>query len=221
MEFDDVRLILGATSTDFFAVNPENGVVAWSFPFYKKSPSYKEEEEDEENEGEVKEGIININSPVFRHNEIFLTAGYNQPSVMLQLSANGKSYTEKWVNATLDNHHHGVVLVDGYIYGSNWINNGKGNWVCLDWESGKVMYEQEWQNKGNIIFADGLLYLYEEKSGYVGLVEPDPEKFSLISSFRITKGNGPHWAHPTIYDGWLIIRHGDILMAFDISSTAP
>jgi hypothetical protein len=36
---------------------------------------------------------------------------------------------------------------DGYVYGSNWINNGQGNWVCLDWNSGKTMYETSWNNR--------------------------------------------------------------------------
>ena len=33
-----------------------------------------------------------------------------------------------WRNDDLDTHHGGFVLVDGVIYGSNWINNGSGNW---------------------------------------------------------------------------------------------
>jgi len=244
MEYNDIRLILGMTSTDLFAVSPENGNVAWSYPYYLKAPEEEEDEEeedeeeeeeeedeeeeeeeeedeDDEEEGDVEEGIIITNSPVCRNNEIYITTGYDQSSVMLQLSADGTSFTEKWIDNTLDNHHHGVVLVDGYIYGSNWINNRMGNWVCLDWDTGKVMYDHEWYNKGNIIFADGLLYLYEEKDGYVGLVEPDPEEFRLISSFQVTEGEGPHWAHQTISDGWLMIRHGDVLMVYDIHNTKP
>ncbi|MCX6227168.1 MAG: alcohol dehydrogenase, partial [Bacteroidia bacterium] len=135
---------------------------------------------------------------------------------MLIVSPDGKSVTEKWIDKTLDNHHHGVIVSDGFIYGSNWINNGKGKWVCLDWNTGAVKWEQTWNNKGPIILADGMLYIMDEKSGNVGLVKPDPAKFDLISSFIIDKGTGPFWAHPSIFDGKLLVRHGDVLMVFKI-----
>jgi len=61
-----------------------------------------------------------------------------------------------------------------------------------------------------------MLYIYEEKSGNVALVEPSPEKLKIISTFKIKEGEGPHWAHPAIYDGKLFIRHGNALMIYDI-----
>ncbi|MCK5135931.1 MAG: PQQ-binding-like beta-propeller repeat protein [Bacteroidales bacterium] len=87
----------------------------------------------------------------------------------------------------------------------------------LLWETGKVMYEEKWYNKGSIIYADGLLYVYEEKRGHVGLVEPTPEGFRVISSFKIDGGSGPHWAHMSIYDKKLFIRHGEVLFVYDIA----
>ena len=59
---------------------------------------------------------------------------------------------------------------------------------------------------------------FDEKKGNVGLVNPTPDKFDLISSFKITKGAGPYWAHPVISDGKLYIRHGNALMAYDITN---
>jgi outer membrane protein assembly factor BamB len=38
----------------------------------------------------------------------------------------------------------------------------------------------------------------------------------VVSSFKIDRGNGPHWAHPSIANGRLYIRHGDALMCYDI-----
>jgi outer membrane protein assembly factor BamB len=205
-EHNTIRLILAMTSMSFFAVDPVNGEVQCSYMFYMKS-----------NEPEL-DGSILANTPIFKNDEIYITGGYNLPSVMLKLAPDGKSVTEKWVDNTLDNHHHGVVQVDGYIYGSNWLNNNLGNWVCLNWDTGEVKYESNWISKGNIIYADGMLYLYEEKSGYVGLAKADPEKFEVISSFKITEGEGQHWAHPAIFDGNLYIRHGDVLLIYNIKA---
>jgi hypothetical protein len=39
----------------------------------------------------------------------------------------------------------------------------------------------------------------------------------VISSFTITKGSQQHWAHPSIANGRLYIRHGNAVMAYDIA----
>ena len=46
-----------------------------------------------------------------------------------------------------------------------------------------------------IVCADGMLYCYNEK-GNVALVPVTPKKFEIVSSFKVEKGSGPHWAHP-------------------------
>jgi outer membrane protein assembly factor BamB len=208
-EYKDIRLILGFTSKDLIAVNPEDGEIWWTYPYFLHSVE----------EGVDEIGINMTNTPIFKDNEIFITSGYNIPAVMLEMAEDGRSVSEKWLNPTLDNHHHGVVLVDGYIYGSNYYHNRFGKWVCVKWENGEVMYVTDWNNKGTMIYADGLLYVYDEKSGYVGLVKPDPDRFEVISSFQNKDGKGPHWAHPSIYNGKLLIRHGDVLKVYDISDT--
>ena len=61
-----------------------------------------------------------------------------------------------------------------------------------------------------------MLYLYEEKRGNVALVEPSTDSLKIVSSFKVEEGVGPHWAHPAIYNGKLFIRHGDVLMIYNI-----
>ncbi|MFC2111648.1 PQQ-binding-like beta-propeller repeat protein [Bacteroidota bacterium] len=207
-EYKDIRLILGFTSKDLIGVNPESGEIVWTYPYYLHSVETGVEEI----------GINLTNTPIFKDNEIFITSGYDCPSVMLTLSEEGNSVTEKWINPTLDNHHHGVVLFEGHIYGSNFYNNRYGKWVCLNWDTGEVMYLTDWKNKGTLILADGMLYIYEEKSGFVGLAKPDPDQFEVVSSFQIREGKGPHWSHPSVYNGKLFIRHGDVLMVYDIKA---
>ncbi len=238
-EYIGIRLILAMSSTDLFAVNPETGEVEWSYA-YDQLMTYDEDEDEGEDEEEMEEGeeedengdieeedeeeeeeedpdfgLIFTNTPVFFKDEIFLTAGYDMTAAMLKLARDGKSVSLKYVDHTFDNHFHGVVLVDGYLYGSNWFNNSRGRWVCMKWSTGEIKYVDEWKTKGNILYADGLLYVYEER-GTVGLVKPDKKGFEVISSFRIREGKGPHWAHLSIYDGKLLVRHGDVLMAYNI-----
>ena len=173
----------------------------------------------------VKIGIGRANHPVtplYHDGHVYFTAGYDKGGVKYKLSPDGTGATKMWDDETLDVHHGGVVLVDGYIYGANWKGNGRGDWVCLDWDTGKVMYEAKWNgNKGAIIYADNMLYCYDENTGDLALIKASPKSFEIVSSFRITRGSGKHWAHPAISDGRLYIRHGDVLMVYDIKGEMP
>ena len=163
-----LKLLLAQTANDLMAINIENGELVWSFNLVKYHP------------GETGKGA-NTNTPLYFNNEIFLTSGYDHPAIMLTLANDGRSVSVKWINPDFDNHIGGVVKVGNYVFGSNWITNTTGNWICADWNTGKTLYETKWFNKGPIISADGFLYCYEEKSGNLALVRPNPEKFDVIS----------------------------------------
>jgi len=157
-----------------------------------------------------------VNSPIYKEDEIFITKGYEYPAMMLKMDSTGRSVSEKWISYTLDNEHGGVVLVGDHIFGANYINPSKGKWVCLDWDTGEVTYVHEWSNKGSIVTADNMLYIYTQRKGDIALVRPNPDHFEMISTFQITEGKGQHWAHLSIYDGIMYVRRGEILMAFSV-----
>lgn len=162
---------------------------------------------------------VNANAPIFHAGRIHTTSGYNNGGAMLQLSSDGTQIQRLWTDTVLDVHHGGVILHEGYLYGSNWTSNSRGNWACIRWGDGQKMYDARWDgNKGSIIYADNRLYCYNEKSGDVALVVPTPDEFRIVSSFRVTKGKGPFWAHPAIAHGRLYIRHGAYLMVYDIAA---
>ena len=190
------NIIVTMLENSIVGIDAETGKILWSDKFGKTG--------------------ANPATPLYSDGCIYSTSGYDDGSVMYELSADGSEISRKWTDEVLDNHHGGVVEAGGYIYGTNWKSDPAGNWVCLDWETGKVMYETEWLGKGSIIYADGMLYCYEEKQGTVGLAEATPKKIEIISSFKVPKGTGEHWAHPVIYDGRLYIRHGETLMAYNI-----
>jgi len=197
------KIIVTHMSTYIIGIDASNGNMLWNFNYGAFT------KENGRNN--------HTNSPLYYEGKLFFTSGYDHFSVMLSLSENGENIYFEWSDTVLDVHHGGVVKVGDYIYGSNWIGNRNGKWVCLDWKTGKVMYETEWKNKGSIISADGMLYCYDEKYGNIGLVKATPNEFKVISSFEVPKGEGPHWSHPVINGGILYVRHGNSLMAFDIT----
>jgi outer membrane protein assembly factor BamB len=197
------KIILIELETEILGINPADGKIFWTFGLQPHNP-------------DSLSWLNHTNIPLYKNGEILITRGYNINAVMLSLSPDGRKVSLKWENPALDTHVGGVVEYKGYIYGSTWTSNSMGNWACLNWDTGKLMYDTEWFTKGAILCADGLFYCMEEKSGNVALVQPDPAGFKVISTFQVKEGTGPYFSHPSIYDGKLLIRHGDVLMIYDI-----
>ena len=211
-QYKNLNQIVAFTTRQVFAVDMETGNVQWKYGFSARISELT---------GEKESDYINANSPIIKDNQIFVSQGYNTMSVMLEVAEDGKSVKELWVDRTLDCHHHGVVEIDNYIYGSNWYGNRDGRWVCLDWKTGEVRYVTKWNNKGVSVSADGMLYLYSENPGMVGLAKPDKDGLEIISSFEVDFGSGQHWAHPFIAEGLLLIRHGESIGIYNIAVTSP
>ena len=151
------------------------------------------------------------NTPVYSDNMLLCMSSYDKGSVMLRLTNGGRTVSKVWEITELSHQTGHFVKSGDYVYGSG----EKMNWYCVDWQTGKIMYNDRTLAIGNIIAADGLLYLYTDK-GEIALVKPNPEKFEIISKFSVTMGTDQHWAHPVIYKGILYVRHGDSLMAYQI-----
>ena len=190
------RLLLTMTGKSVVAVDADKGEYLWSQPHKTKYD-------------------INPNTPLYHKGFVFTVSGYGTTgSQLFKLSPDGKNAKLVWTEKTLDSQMGAAILSGGYIYGSGHTNKG---WHWLDWKTGAVQFTaKEIGRKGNIIFSDGMLYCYSEK-GDVALVKPNPKKLEVVSSFKIEKGSGPHWAHPVIEKGRLYVRHGDVMMIYDIS----
>jgi outer membrane protein assembly factor BamB len=194
-EHDGLRMILTMTSRASIGVNADTGDLLWR---HEHITPFDE----------------NICTPIFRDGWVFTSTGHRVGSVMLKVAVSGRkaSVKEVWKSVDLDSHHGGVVLLDGYLYGSRWTPQ----WVCLDWKTGKTMYEERGVGKGSLTYADGMLYTVSEQ-GLLGLVKATPHGHKVISQFRLPAGGeGPVWAHPVVCGGRLYIRHGDFLYAYDI-----
>jgi outer membrane protein assembly factor BamB len=197
------RLLITMIQKSVICVCADDGELIWREPYPAPSDT----------------GTI---TPIYHDGCLYVTSvvnrGVESAGTMFELSADGASVKKKWHDQTLDCQHGGVVLLDGHLYGSNWYDNTRGDWICLDFDSGKVVHKATWNgSKGSIIYADGMFYCYDE-AGNVGLVKASPESFDVVSTFAVTQGSGKHWAHPAISDGRLYIRHGEALMAYDIKN---
>ncbi len=156
---------------------------------------------------------LNNTDPIFHDGHVFVTSGYGKGSMLLKLRASGGRIVPEtvWQSKLMDNHHGGVILHDGYLYGAGSESRG---WFCLEFLTGKEMWKS--RGKGSLVFADTMLYLLEE-SGGMKLVSATPERYDERGAFEAPEGGrGMHWAHPVVCGGRLYIRHADKLFAYDI-----
>jgi outer membrane protein assembly factor BamB len=208
INYAGMKMIVNVSLGHVFGIDASNGQILWKVSHGQSSDPNMTQWD-----------LIKCTTPLYKDGMVYVTGGYDTGGMMIKIASDGKNANVVWTDSNLDNHHGGVVLVDGYIYGSNWINNNNGNWCCIEWKTGKKMWEEHWNTKGSIISAEGMLYLYEEKNGNVGLLKVNPEKFELVGSFKVTQGKaGPFWAHPVIHNGVLYIRHTNALMAYNIKA---
>jgi outer membrane protein assembly factor BamB len=157
-------------------------------------------------------GEIPCNQPIYEAGYIYYVAGAGNGAGKLKLSDDGTTISEIWINEDFDTYFGGFCKVGNFIYGSS---QNQRVWKSLDTNTGKETGELDF-NKGASISANGMLYFYNER-GQMGLVKPNGGKPELISSFKIDQGTREHFAFPAINKGKLYIRHGNVLLAYNIS----
>jgi len=160
--------------------------------------------------------VANIATPIFSNNKVFFTSAYGTGGGLLDLTArNGEvSAKEVYFTREMRNHHGGVVLVDGYLYGFS-----DAILTCLDFATGKMMWRDRSVGKGSVTFADGRLYIQGENN-VVGLADATPSGYREAGRFSIPDKGLPSWAHPVVSDGRLYVRNQDVLITYDIKARA-
>ena len=197
-ECQGLRMILTMNAKALIGVNADGGDLLFQFKH-------------------VAEYDVNAMMPIYHDGRVFISSGYGSGSALVKLNVRGnKAGVEQvWESDQLDNHHGGVILLDGYLYGASHNSNG-GKWICLDWKTGRMMYAERGVGKGSLTCADGMLYTLSEQRR-MGLVAPTPTGHKLLSRFEVPSGGeGPSWAHPVVCGGHLYVRHDDRLFAYDV-----
>lgn len=195
-EFGGYRQMIGASSKYFFGLDTKTGRTLWRVEF---SNGYE----------------LNNTDAIARNEFVFFSTGYGKGSMLVRLKPSGNGFTAEkvWESGLMDNHHGGVLLHEGYLYGAG--ANSRG-WFCLDFMTGKQMWNSP--GKGSLTYADGMLYLYDER-GTMKLVKASPAKFEVTGEFKVPDGGGgPYWAHPVVCGGKLYVRHSNKLYVYNISA---
>ena len=157
-------------------------------------------------------GIV-CSTPVYFDSQVYAAASYSKGGGAVRLTREGDEVkaTEVFFDQKYQNHHGGLVLIDGYLYGE-----GSSNLVCIEFKTGKEMWREKSAGKGSIAAADGKLY-YRNERGPIYLVDVNPEKYVQRGKFDQPERSGQAaWPHPVIANGKLYIRDQEKLFVYDV-----
>ena len=187
------RQYVQLTGDSVAGVNPETGQILWK--------------------ANRKGQTAVIPTPVINEDIVFVTSGYGIGCNGFKIKKNGDKWssTEIYANKSIANHHGGVVLVDGHVYGST-----GGTFRCIEIESGKEIFKERSAGKGSTLYAGDRFILRSEK-GPVALIKATPNGMSEISKFEQPhRSDYKAWPHPVVANGNLYLRDQDILLCYKI-----
>ena len=188
-----VRTIMTLTASAGVGVRASDGKLMWRYT-------------------QVANPTANIATPVFHDNKVFYTSGYDTGGALLGLAARSGLVEAKEIYFTrnMQNHHGGVLLVGGHLYGFH-----NAILTCLEFATGKVVWRDRSVGKGSLVYADGHLYIQSEDN-VMGLAEATPAGYREKGRFRLEDQGLPTWAHPVVSGGRLYVRNQRSLTSYDV-----
>ncbi len=160
-------------------------------------------------------GTANCSTPVVLGDLVYGASSYGVGGGLAKVSKSGGKFVaeEVYFDKKLQNHHGGLVLIDGFLYGE-----GGGRLRCVDFKTGETAWEEGRAGKGSIAFADGHLY-HRNEGGDIFLVEANSKEYVEKGRFKQPDRSGNSaWPHPVIANGKLYIRDQGVLLCYDIKA---
>ena len=151
---------------------------------------------------------VNAASPLVIGNKIFISASYNHGCAFIEV--NGNTAKSVYENKDMMMHFSSPFYLNGFIYGPS----DPGDLTCLDAEAGHVKWKQEGFEKGPAVVVDGVMLIFNGKSGELVMVDPAPDSYKELG--RFTPLGGQSWTAPIVSNGKLIVRNTKELACFNL-----
>jgi len=196
-----VRQYIQFVGRGLISVRADNGRVLWTY-------------------NRIANWGANVSTPIVQADTVFASSAYSTGAVLLKLTRHGNGVRPKPVyflpHKVLQNHHGGMVHINGHIYAGH--GHNKGFPVCIEMKSGKVAWRPgrgPGSGSAAVLYADGHLY-FRYENGVMALIEANPKRYRLKGKFKIPSDLGKSWAHPVIAGGRLYLRDEDVLLCYDV-----
>jgi outer membrane protein assembly factor BamB len=144
-------------------------------------------------------------------NRIFVSSASGSiRGAALEITRDGDRLTarEVWRTNRMKNDFTSSVYHDGFIYGID-----TGILACIDAASGELKWKGGRYGNGQVLLASGHLVI-TTGDGELVLVRATPADHQEVA--RTTALEGSTWNHPALVDGFLLVRNGAQMAAFDL-----
>lgn len=201
LEFGGRKELVVYTGEAAVGLAPETGRKLWRYPYETNFN-------------------CNIVTPIAFRDHVFISSGENHGCVMLSFQGTGEQtkVSEAWTSqgnqSVLRNEWQTSILSDGHLYGFD--NVGAAGPVthltCVNAETGKRVWQKPRFGKGNLIAADGKLFI-TTMNGELVIVKLTPTAFEELGRAKLL---GPTRQAPALSNGKLYLRDDEEILCVDV-----
>ncbi len=175
---------------------------------------------------------VNASNPVIPlgGDKVFISECYGIGSALLKIKPNGFEVLReesKKFRKSMGCHWMTPIYHDGYLYGCSGRNTPDADLRCIEFETGKVMWnEKSWNEKRltrtSLLMVDGHFICLSE-DGTLRLLKVNPQKLDVVSEFELKDPKTgralleyPCWAAPILSHGLLYVRGEERLVCLEV-----
>jgi len=187
---EQVVLMSGTGAT---SVSPDNGEVLWEYNWTV--------------------GSRIVQPAMITNGEILIS--YGEGKGLRRIAVSNKSgdwlIEERWTSNQLKPNFNDFIIHKDHAYGFN-----GPILTCIDIKEGQRKWRGGRYGGQLILLADQDLIIILSEQGELVLVEANPDKFKELA--RLEAIEGKTWNHPVIINGVLLVRNGQEMVAYQVSS---
>ncbi|HRX81612.1 MAG TPA: PQQ-binding-like beta-propeller repeat protein [Pirellulaceae bacterium] len=182
-------------------IEPNSGALLWVHPY-------------------VTDYSCNIATPIAVEGKVFVSSGENHGCALLALEPSGNLFTvrEVWSSqgprSVLRNEWQTSILLEGHLYGMDNVG-GAGpitHLTCVNAATGESVWQESRFGKGNLIAADGKLFMSTLK-GELIIARVSPNGYEELGRSTVI---GSTRQAPALANGLLYLRDNDDIACFDV-----
>ncbi len=184
------EMVAVSSGNAYSGVDVRTGEVQWSIPWRTRYG-------------------VNAADPIVWNDQVFVSSGYHQGSGLFALSAG--RLPSLWKQRLFRSQQNAPVRIGGFLYGFDGDSSSRAKLKCVEWKSGKVLWEEESFGYGALSAAGDTLIILSAK-GHLGIAKASPAGFRLNASLSVLAPDC--WTAPVLANGRIFCRnsHGKVVV---------
>lgn len=145
---------------------------------------------------------VNSADPIVIGARIFISSGYGSGCALVDFSSGRPR--QVWRNTQMRNHFNPCVAIGGHIYGIDGQSGNNATLKCLEWSSGRELWNQRGVGSGSLIASDNKLIVLSNR-GELMIAPADPSGFKPAVRAQVL--GGKCWTAPAFANGHVFCRN--------------